>query len=108
MIEISNRHYRFLKRIKKQKIVYVSNLSPDEKAMAQYLAKTKCIKAKHQIDQSTPEITRIIPKSYEITQYGEAQIYVFKAKFYKWWIPVVIYVFALIVSIAALFWPFDI
>lgn len=108
MIEISNRHYRFLKRIKKQRILYVSNLSSDEKAIARYLATAKCIKAKNQINQSIPEITRITPKSYEITQYGKAQIYAFKAKFYKWWIPVVISVCALIVSVASLFGPFDI
>ena len=108
MIEISNKQYRFLKKIKRRTVVYVSDLSPNEITMARYLSTAKCIKAVHRMDLSVPDVARVVPKSYQITQYGEAQLYTFKAKFYKWWIPVVISIFALIISVLALFGPFDI
>ena len=52
---------------------------------------------------SSNGITGIYIYKYKVSQSGEAEMYLFKSSFYKWWVPVVISIGAFVVSIIALF-----
>lgn len=103
-LSLSKEQYKMLCKIKKHKGLSRSSLSDVELAICQYLLMRDCIaKPKHvsipwQIDKSQTQ--NQLPEHLVITQFGEAQVYTFRSKFYKWWIPVVISIIALITSIA--------
>lgn len=95
MIGISKSQYKMLRKIQKQKSISASSLSENELEICQHLMEMECLKCRDFFGK------RALPSEVEVSQKGEAQIYLFRSTFYKWWIPVVISILALIVSIAA-------
>lgn len=102
MINLSKEQYKMLLKIKKSNKLPTSSLTEKELEICTFLMYKHCITSRL---FSCPDITGVnhtlekLPKELTITQTGEAEIYVFRSTFYKWWIPVVISVLALLVSI---------
>ena len=104
MVDLSKKQYKMLCRIKKQGNISLTSLTEDEKSVCLYLLDQKCIVSPKRLpapwQSSNTPTSPSLPSVIRITQTGEAQIYTFRSKFYKWWIPVVISIIALITSVA--------
>lgn len=104
MIDLSKPQYKMLCKIKTKKAIPKSSLSESELAICQYLFKQKCFitQTKTVAFGLTPQIETIelFPETIQLSQIGEAQIYAFRSTFYKWWIPVVVSILSLLISIA--------
>lgn len=104
-VDISRGQYLLLKKFRKDNI---SAESLDKKQLddCDYLVKCGFLKAIKELKLYEHAIggARPIPTiaSFSTTASGRAAIYSFKATFYKWWIPVIISIASLIVSIIAL------
>lgn len=100
MIEISKPQYKLLVKIKKGKITSYKDLTNEQEEILEFLTENNCIVAASFTQNGFVNKGKVVyryPERLKITQFGEACIYAFRAKFYKWWIP-------LLVSIAALGW----
>ena len=104
-VDISRGQYLLLKKFRKDNI---SAESLDKKQLddCDYLVKCGFLKAIKELKLFEHSIggPRPIPTitSFTTTAPGRAAIYSFKATFYKWWIPVIISIASLGVSIIAL------
>lgn len=99
-------HYKLLKRISRRTTISAESLSEEELDICSYLHSLKLIECNMQnpiVHENAYGFQSLVYEhvEYSITQAGKAEIYNFKSTFYKWWIPVVISIIALIVSIAA-------
>lgn len=92
MIDISRPQFKMLLKIKRARGLYADSLSLEELSICEYLLSNGCI-SDHTVPGSASPLLKI-------TQFGDAQIYIFASTFYKWWIPVIISIIALIISIA--------
>lgn len=105
MVDISPEQYRMLKKISRNDSAQTDSMSKDEKEICAFLA-TKgflSVSKKCRTDESgNLDLFNTYPSEYTITQSGKAQIYAFKSTFYKWWIPVIISIAAIAISLAAL------
>lgn len=105
MVDISKPQYKMLKKLHKNKFLSYECLSDEEKEICAYLLQHNLISVTKKIGEFS-KTDMILPPlkidSCSITQSGEAQIYIFKSTFYKWWIPVIISLVALALSIASL------
>lgn len=105
MLDISKEQYKMLSKINKSTTLQTSSLSTEELDICQYLLDHEFIKAK---ERPLPNfiggihVQKTLPPNLELTQTGKAQLYAFRSTFYKWWIPVIISIFALITSVAAI------
>lgn len=104
MVDLSKKQYKMLCKIKKNGFIEKSSLSNTELSICQYLLSVDCLQAFHEVVPSLNFDTKIqtvkrLPLKIELNQTGEAQIYAFRSTFYKWWIPVVISVISLLISI---------
>lgn len=107
MSTIGKSHYKLLKRISRRTTISAESLSKEELDICSYLHSLKLIECDMQnpiIRENAYGFQSLVYEhvEYSITQVGKAEIYNFKSTFYKWWIPVVISIVALIVSIAAI------
>lgn len=105
MPNIDAAQYRILKRLHKKGPIQSNHILPAQKSDYGYLLKCGYITEIKQLQESvtvTGKRPVVRVTGYEITAEGRAERYDFKATFYKWWIPVVISIIALIVSIIAL------
>lgn len=100
MCNISRKQYRVLKHIYRRKSINSSQLSDERIEICNYL--TECNYLSIQPLSIVLDSPLCSDYLLRVTQSGEAEIYRFRSTFYKWWIPVVISVFALLVSIASL------
>ena len=100
---ISRAQYNLLKRAIKSKELCVDDLNDIELEQAKFLYKNKFLVVSERKTSSSNGITGIYIYKYKVSQSGEAEMYLFKTSFYKWWVPVVISIGAFIVSIIALF-----
>lgn len=102
MVDISKPQYKMLKKLHKNKCLSYEYLSDEEKEICTYLLQHNLISVTKKMGEFS-KTDMILPPlkidSCSITQSGEAQIYIFKSTFYKWWIPVLISIAALIISI---------
>lgn len=101
MIDLSKEQYKMLCKIQKKNLTK-SDLSERELSVCEYLLEIECIRPDTQILPNyggRSSVVKLFPSKLECTQKGEAQVYAFRSTFYKWWIPVVISVIALLVSI---------
>lgn len=108
MIDISYPQYKMLRTIQRKKLISTAFLSNEELDICLYLLEHDCVKdiAFSGIDFSGNVIKdSSLPPDIKITQTGEAQLYVFRSKFHKWWIPVLISLLSFIVSVLALLRP---
>ncbi len=107
MVDISKPQYKMLVKIHKRNQLPYESLSEEEKDICSYLLAHNLICVIKQLDKSSApsmQLPAVKIKSVQITQAGMAQIYTFKSTFYKWWIPVVISIIALILSAIGLLW----
>lgn len=81
--------YKFLKKLDKASATSVYNLSVTEKSMQRYLQQLGCIS--QTMNNGVPH--------YYVTQQGKDEMFQFVLKHYRWWIPVIISIAALCVSI---------
>lgn len=105
VLDISREQYKMLLKIDKAKTLQASSLSAEELEICEYLVDHECIKARtfaHPDFEGTIQVQRSLPPNIELTQIGKAQLYAFRSTFYKWWIPVIISLFALITSVVAI------
>ncbi len=108
MSNLSKSQYKMLCRIKKEKTTSTNSLSKEEVEICSYLLTHGCI-----VPRCSPALNssgrliniKLLPEHLKITQEGEAHIYSFRSTFYKWWIPVVVSIFSLLISIASLAIP---
>ena len=101
MIDLSKKQYKMLCKIKRYGAIEKSSLSDNELTICQYLLAKDCLLASHQTVANFNKIQTIknLPPQIRLNQTGEAQIYAFRSTFYKWWIPVVISLISLLISI---------
>lgn len=107
MVDISKSQYKMLVKVHKRNQLPYESLSEEEKDICSYLLAHNLIRVIKQLDKSSApsmQLPAVKIKSVQITQAGMAQIYTFKSTFYKWWIPVVISIIALILSAIGLLW----
>ena len=105
MLDISREQYKMLSKINKATTLQSSSLSTEELEICEYLVDHECIKARtfaHPDFKGGIHVQRSLPPDIELTQTGKAQLYAFRSTFYKWWIPVIISVLALIISAIAI------
>lgn len=99
---ISTPQYKLLKRINKLGSVKFESFSDKEKEICNFLLQNNYVSADgiygYDVFSSSSRIHNL-PLKVQITQLGEAKMYTFKMMFYKWWIPVVISILSLVVSI---------
>lgn len=87
---MNKNQYKFLKKLDKSCTINWNDLSETERSMQRYLQSLGYI---HQtITNKTPQ--------YSVTQKGKDEMFQFTLKYYRWWIPVIISLAALTVSIA--------
>ena len=105
MVDTNFRQYRMLKKINKLSALSTAGLTEEELDICSFLCKHEFLEVDHQYHY-TPngeiDIFGLYPSSYSITQSGKAQISAYESSFHKWWIPVVISVISLIVSLISL------
>ena len=103
MIDTDLTQHLMLKRIKRANPLSCKNLSEEQFKIIEYLEEHNFIEPLILEGDITSYGNVFIDNSvltgYKITEAGKAQIWAFSAKFLKWWIPLVISVIALIVSI---------
>lgn len=82
------------------KSIRLNSLNDVEKDICKYLLTNSFIKNRKQLDHAMEDMynSKALPANIEITQAGEAALYEFRSKFYKWWIPVVISVVSVALS----------
>ncbi len=105
MLNLSKEQYKMLLKIKKSNYITSSSLSDKEIEICKYLMYNGYIESSlfsRQDINGAYHTLKKLPEKISITQTGETQIYVFRSTFYKWWIPVVISIAALIVSIVSI------
>lgn len=92
MEPLSKPQYKLLKRIYRVKSVKLDSLNDVEKDICKYLLVNSFIKSRKQLGHTMEDMynSKELPANIEITQAGEAALYDFRSKFYKWWIPVFI------------------
>ena len=102
MVDLSKEQYKVLRKIKKHGAIQQSSLSDRELTICRYLLTVECLEAKCIYHPTATGIgtSTVLPSEIRLSQTGEAQIYAFRSTFYKWWVPVVISIIALIISIA--------
>lgn len=101
-MNISKEQYKLLKKIAKYNVISTSQLSAYEKEACIFLEQKGflLIASQDRISENgTIDIFHCYPTEYKITQARRVEIYAFKSTFYKWWIPLVISVIAILVSI---------
>lgn len=100
MESLSRPQYKLLKRIYRMKSIRLNSLNDVEKDICKYLLANSFIKNRKQLDHAMEDMynSKALPANIEITQAGEAALYEFRSKFYKWWIPVVISVVSVALS----------
>lgn len=100
MESLSKPQYKLLKRIYRMKSIRLNSLNDVEKDICKYLLTNSFIKNRKQLDHAMEDMynSKALPANIEITQAGEAALYEFRSKFYKWWIPVVISVVSVALS----------
>lgn len=103
--DISRNQYRLLKKFCKSN-VFITSMSKEQADDCQHLLDLGFLEPLIEYNDyifsngehhPSPDVA-----SYTTTAAGRAAIYSFKATFYKWWIPVIISIASLIVSIIAL------
>lgn len=107
MSQIDPRQYSFLSKLMHD-MVKIDSLDDSEKDDCDYLIECGYVEeVKELILCDTFHGTRKLPRTvaYKITPAGRAARYEFKAKFYKWWIPVLISIAAILVSIGTAVHP---
>lgn len=105
MVNLSKSQYKMLCKVYKANRLSASTLTEKELEICRYLMENDCLKSNYVSRTNISGklfISKSLPSDIEITQTGEAQIYIFRSTFYKWWIPVVISVFALISSVLSI------
>lgn len=102
MVDISYEQYKTLKKIKKSESVKLSNLTEDELECCEYLLKHKFIDYDDELLGDSIENFQYVVDAYKITQKGHAQLFTFVASFHKWWIPLVISLASLVLSVITL------
>lgn len=104
MSSIDSKQYKLLTKLKHNDLP-ADSLSPIESEDCFYLVHCGYVTPiKDRVMCNTPSGSRRLLKTtcYKITPYGRAARYEFKATFYKWWIPVIISILAIVISLAAL------
>lgn len=104
MSSIDSKQYKLLTKLKRNDLS-ADSLSQIESEDCLYLVQCGyATPAKDRVMCNTPGGSRrlLITTCYKITPSGRAARYEFKATFYKWWIPVVISILAIVISLAAL------
>lgn len=101
--EISRNQYHLLKYFRKDKPP-INSFGKSKIADCHYLVKCGYLDPvrKYERSDSVGSCTIPILISYATTPAGRAAIYSFRATFYKWWIPVIISVISLGVSVVTL------
>lgn len=103
MIDISFPQYLMLKRIKRANPLPNQNLSQEQYEIIQYLEEHNFVDEMISEDDWTFNDNIVFANStltgFRITEAGKAQISAYTASFHKWWIPLVISIIALFVSI---------
>lgn len=103
MSNISKEQYRLLKKIQRMESISPNSLTDNELNICKFLSDKGFLSVTNKYQKTSDGNLNIFsssPSEYSITQSGKAEIYIFKSTFYKWWIPVVISIAALIVSIS--------
>lgn len=96
---VNSRQYKMLKRISKYNLFEYTDFSDDESEIIKFLADQGFVA--YTADPNTE--SRISYKKYcRITQSGYAEIYSFKVEHFRFWIPSVISLIALLTSILSL------
>lgn len=98
MPAINRKQYAMLKFSCKQSVFSVDALDDNAKSICKYLSDIGFLDV---TSRSIDDNFRSIPKSYAITQAGKAAIYQFKVARIKNWVPIVISIFALLISLAS-------
>lgn len=98
MLDIDRGQYRMLKRIKNHPNMPTADLSKEEKEICRFLARHHFVTYRpHAIStQDGTKVTHGLPDKISTTQEGNAQLYIFRTTFHKWWIPLVIAIIAAI------------
>ena len=99
---IDRSQYHILKKIRKYGQLSVDSLSTKQYSDCEYLRQQGFVSAIEKSNAiNSGDVSQFYSEivSYEITPSGRAAIYSFKATFYKWWIPVVISIASLLVSL---------
>lgn len=103
MIDTSFSQYLMLKRIKKANPLLNQNLSQEQYEIIQYLEEHNFVEEIVSDDDWTFDNNILFTNSasvgFRATETGKAQISTYNATFFKWWIPLVISIIALAVSI---------
>lgn len=104
-VDISRRQYLLLKMFRKDN-ASLKALNDKQLEDCEYLIDCGYLKATRELVycDSTIGGARPVPTitAFSTTASGRAAMYTFKATFYKWWIPVIISIGSLVVSIIAL------
>lgn len=104
-VDISRGQYLLLKKFCKNN-ASAESLDSEQLSDCNYLVKCGYLKAIKELKSYEQTVCGVRPiaaiASLTTTASGRAAIYSFKATFYKWWIPVIISIASLIVSIIAL------
>lgn len=95
MAKLDFSQYRLLSKIKRRKVVPGESIKKEHSENLSYLLSEKYI------CYSRPATSHSLPV-YRTTPQGRAAIYDFRISYMKWWIPVVISIGSLIVSVIAL------
>ena len=104
MNPINRKQYKMLKRIRKAGSLKRDDLADSEKEICNYLMQSSFIKKVGDKSHSIEEAynSRKLPEDIELSQSGEAAMFDFRSKFYKWWIPVVISIVSVLLSSASI------
>lgn len=95
MTDIARTQYLLMCKMNRKKSISISSMSNRQKDDLDFL------KSKGYVKISKPA-THSSPAQYQVTAAGRAAMYVFLSTFYKWWIPVIISIGSLTVSVIAL------
>lgn len=88
---MTKEQYRFLKKIDADTLVSRDTLTDNELDMQQYL----------QQNQMLSQVMKNRTPHYYVTQHGKSEMTNFMLSYYRWWLPVIVSVAALIVSTLA-------
>lgn len=104
MVDISFKQYKILKRINKSQSIKYEELSEEEIKTCDFLAEKNFLSLNADylpLPNNPYNIHRSVPNNYEITEEGKAQIYVFKSKFYKTRISLILSIFSTVAAIGS-------